>query len=580
MKLKPILILCFVISVLSQNAFSQIQKNIGVANQHYHDLNIELIKDGSNDFVVAGNLFDSPVLNEELALKRIDANGNVIWIQKYNITGLLHPRAFDVVSIGDTLFVTGSADVNSIKKVFIAKILATNGTLLASSYYDILSPNLHSRGLHIIYSTADVNGDGAPDQGLVVSGFFSDCFQVNVGCTNNFGFVMRTDLNLIQTWTAEIDSNVPLSPDDYDMANHVTETIDGYFVTGSATAANAIGGFQQGVLAHKLDFMGNQVWDSSYWFGNSRDVSVDAYYDNASQNIYMLVNYSSTHYFGITCLSNATGVVDFTRTWYANDPDLDRYGFTLMESSASVNNLIISGYDRSEQWSTLLGFLIGESNIFVYEFDKTTGNSSGTHFQYLVPHIEPGADEFNFWTAQLPLIYYPDISFQNSSLPGTIADYYHVGYRTLASTNFTDTEIFKTDNTKVNLCDHLNISPAITTPAFNAIQPSSGLIPTSHVPIQVVPFALARNENICDLYTGIEDLTMDQALTLLNNPAQGEILIGLAAEFNGTVTVELINLMGQIIDLQNYSSLTAGSRLSFGTNQIGKRDLHCECDIW
>ena len=188
----------------------------------------------------------------------------------------------------------------------------------------------------------------------------------------------------------------------------------------------------------------------------------------------------------------------------------------------------------------------------------------------MVPHAEPGTDDFNFWFWQMPLIYYPEISFQNSSLPGTVADYYHVGYRTLASTTFTDTELFKTNNTKVNLCDNLNFAPVHTSPTLNLLQPSSGFIPSNHVPILLVPFALAHNESICDLFIGIDENEVEQFISITNNPPQDEIKIDIETTLNNPVSISLIDLSGKNIETQMYSSISVGSALSFKTRQLSK----------
>ena len=58
------------------------------------------------------------------------------------------------------------------------------------------------------------------------------------------------------------------------------------------------------------------IWNRSHVFGNSQDVSVDAYFDTASQQIYMLSNYSVTHLFGVTVLDNVTGAISFPQSWY------------------------------------------------------------------------------------------------------------------------------------------------------------------------------------------------------------------------------------------------------------------------
>jgi len=517
MKIKK---LFFLISfVFTVNSYSQptFQKNIGVTNNHYHDINLEPINDGSGDYIVASNLFDALMQNEELSLKRVDQNGNIVWIKKYTHSTFQHARIFDVENYQDFLIITGSIDVNGTKRVFIAKLEATTGTLLQANYYDILSPNLNSRGLHISYTESDANGDGQLDPGFIVGGFFSDCYNLDTNCiNNNFGFVMRTDFNLNLIWTIELDVLNNIDNQDYDFVNNVIETSNGYFIAGSATGITNNNIVLQAVLAHKVDFMGNFVWDQSYILGNSRDVSVDAYFDSATSEIYMLCNYSVSHYFGVTVLNNTSGVIDFSRSWYSSANDLNRYGFTIMESANSIDNLIITGYDRDENWVDINNnSFYGESNLFVHEFDKATGNQVGQSYQYLVPHIEPAGDEFNFWFWQMPLIYYPDISIQYG-VPGMTPDYFHVGYRTDPPGSFTETELFRTTPNKRNDCENLDL---ILTPNPISIQFSpvtSAFIPNTETVLVLNDIVLNYTEEFCDPTLSVGDIKLNNTFIYPN----------------------------------------------------------------
>ena len=161
---------------------------------------------------------------------------------------------------------------------------------------------------------------------------------------------------------------------EYDFVNGVAETSDGFFLTGSATWQDLSNNTaQQIVLAHKLDFQGTMQWDQSYVFGNANDVSVDAYFDSTTSKIYMLTNYSFSHYFGISVFDN-NGTYDSARSWYADDPNnLNMYGFALMPSFNSANNLVIAGYDRDESWNIGANSYYGESN--------GTERDSGRHFR-------------------------------------------------------------------------------------------------------------------------------------------------------------------------------------------------------
>ena len=66
--MKSKLLLLFLILPALTLCYGQFQKTVRVSNKHYHDLNIEPMNDGSNDYIVAGNLFDAPMQNEELTL--------------------------------------------------------------------------------------------------------------------------------------------------------------------------------------------------------------------------------------------------------------------------------------------------------------------------------------------------------------------------------------------------------------------------------------------------------------------------------------------------------------------------------
>ncbi len=513
--------LLFLILTLTTTFYvaAQYQTNVSSANEHYHDLNQVILNDGTDDIMVASNLFDPTMTNQVISLKRINQFGNVVWARKYDALPLVNARIFDIENRFDLVYITGSVDVSGIKRVFIAEIEAATGVVLNTQYYDIVSPNFNSRGLHIVYTESDADGDGFMDPGFVVSGFFSDCYNLDTTCNTNIGFVLRTDAALNFMWAVEVDALVPGTTADYDFVNRVTETNDGFFLTGSATGLNGSGLTQQGVLAHKIDFMGNPVWDNSYIFGNSQDVSVDAYYDAGSNEIYMLSNYSVTHYFAVTVFNNTTGVIDFTKSWYASASDLDRYGFTIMESLNSPNNLVIAGYDRDENWTTGGTSLFGQSNVFVYEFDKATGNPVGLNYQFLVPHTEPTGDEFNFWIGQMPLIYYPEMSFTYVNATGTVSDYFHVGYRRNTSASFTAAELYKTDATKRNLCDDLvlNINP-IGISTFT-IQVSSAFVPVFTSPLALNMNGYNYTEDVCDPILSTGDQEVETGV-VFPNPVQ------------------------------------------------------------
>ncbi|RMA58637.1 T9SS type A sorting domain-containing protein [Ulvibacter antarcticus] len=508
------------ITMLSQS----FQESISVSNKNYHDLNMEPTEDGSNDFIVAGNQFDAGMINEEIVLKRVKDDGSITWVQRYSNTPLDKARLFDIVVELNEIYLTGSVDVGGMKTTFIAVVNATTGAMLGFNQYTVISPNFNSRGLKIIKTNSDVNGDSVPDPGFVVGGFISDCYNLDTTCNfNNIGYVMRVDSALNLIWTIEIDGFNSVNNLDYDFVNGITETNDGFFITGSAsgTVTNFA---QQAVLAHKVDFAGAVQWDSSYIFGNSRDMSVDAYYDAATDEIYMLSNYSVSHFFGITVLDNLTGTIDFSKSWYATGNNYDKYAFKLMESYSGSNSLIITGYDRDENWVDVNSNpQFANSSVFVYEFDKNTGNQVGNSYQFLVPHVEPVTDEFNFWNGQLPIIYFPDISFSMIDTAGNV-NYQHVGYRT--DSGFTSVELFKTDINKRNECENMDLFITPAPISINPVSVISGPTPNTKIPASIGSNGFNYTVQPCSSFLGVEDNEIEQG-SVYPNPAGDFVNISL-----------------------------------------------------
>jgi len=466
--MKTKLLFIAMLFLITTHVFSQFQKNIEVTNKNYHDLNISKpLLDGTEDYIVASNLFDNSTPSI-ITLKRVDQNGNVVWNKEYLSAD--PSRVFDIHTYMDLTFITGSIDDgNGGVKVFVAKIEAQTGDVLDIYYYDILSPTLHSVGYHITYTDSDADGDAVPDPGFLIAGTFGSCAPLvtnTTGCPLKEGFVMRLDFNLNEIWTTEVETLITGNPVDYDFVNHITETSDGFFITGSATGLDVNGvDWRQLVLAHKIDFQGVQQWDNSYRFGNANDVSVDSYYDAVSDKIFMLANYSVTHQFGITVFDNVTGVISAGQSWYVTHNDLNHYGFSLIESLADPDNLIITGYDREETWSNGSNTYTGKTNVFVYEFNKISGAQIANNYQYLVANDEIVADPYNFWDSQMPLIYYPDISFDYVDNTGAELHYFHVGYKNDdPSIDFTNSNIFKTRIDKLNECDNLELNFTVNTP--------------------------------------------------------------------------------------------------------------------
>ena len=514
---------------------------------------MEPIEDGSHDLIIAGNMFDTTMSNEEMTLQRVEEDGSLVWQKKYVNTPLDKARVFDIVIRGN-IFLTGSVDVGGIKQMFIAEVDVANGNMLVFNEYAVVSPNFNSRGLKIIATNSDADGDAIGDPGFVIGGFFSDCYALDPTCMfNNLGFVMRVDINLVPMWTIEIDANNPIDNQDYDFVNGITETSDGFLITGSTTGiiTNFV---RQAVLARKIDFSGNTLWDNSYIFGNSRDVSVDAYYDSFTDEIYMLTNYSSSHYFGITVFANTSGAINPTKSWFAGGNNMDLYGFTLMPSATNDSHLVITGYDRDENWVDVNGNpQFANSSVFVYEFEKATGDQAGPAYQFLVPHVEPTPEEFNFWDGQLPLIYYPDMGFPAIDMDGSVV-YYHLGYRTDAAE--TNIELFKTFFDHRNECEHLPLNINHSPISVQPVPVMSGSVPHIMTPSSINTVNYTVGIASCIEFLSVSDINTTTA-TLYPNPATTHV------NFTGAQVNEyrLVDALGRIVSegrLNDQASLYVG----------------------
>lgn len=525
MKIKTffLLVVCVIYTAKSQQA----QKNYEASQRHLINANITSVNDGSNDIVIASNQFTPATPVSEPVLKRVESDGSLVWSQTYDNTTLANARFFDIANYFDLIFATGSIDVNGVKKVFIARIEALNGNLLNAKYYDVISPSFNSRGFKIISTESDATGDSNPNPGVLVTGFFSNCYNFDTTCNLNIGFALRTNLNLDFIWSAEIDSPIT-GGQDYDFVNGAVETNDGFLLTGSAnhldTSLN-----KQAVLAHKLDFEGNFVWDNSYFFGNSRDLSVDAYYDDTSNEVYLLSNYSAFHHFGVTVIDNTSGAIDFTKTWYVNEVnfELDFYGFSIVESLSSANNLLIYGYRRNY----FNGTTFDQTNVIVHEFDKASGNQIGSSYQYLLPFQETPGDEFSFWNSptfpQQPSVYYPDMAIND--IDPTIIAQYAVGYRNgdPAVGGFDNIEFFKIEAPKTNVCNNITID--YTTNAINSVTPTSATVTSAIVTstentLSFNPVNLSLVEDSCDPTVSVNESSKVKSV-VYPNPTSSYVYI-------------------------------------------------------
>ena len=429
---------------------AQFQKYYDAGGHVYHDVNIEILESSTGVGVIAaGNYFDPQMSAYVPFLQGMDAGGNVLWTTTGGAVNLTNLRLFDIEVYQDFIILTGSVeDTNGLKKPFAAKYDLATGGFAQVYYYDIISSSFPGETFNIKYTEADLDADGTPDPGFILGGY------IVISNGEKLGIVLRTDFNLQPLAATEVGVSGGNQAPGFNMVNKVTETSDGYFLTGSVSYVNN-NVAQQAVLLHKINFDLSMVWDISYTFStNQNDVSVDAYYDDTNNEIYALINYSDTNMFGVTVLDNSSGSIIGSQSWYATDANSEKYGFRIHKSPNS-NNLIINGYDRISNIAAS-GTQMAETNIVVYEFDKATGQISGSGYQYIIPNQELGTDDYNFWDTQMPLIYYPEMAQYKDLVTGAYASY-KAGYYEDPTTNVPDMALFN-NTSNANICDNFSLT--------------------------------------------------------------------------------------------------------------------------
>lgn len=532
MKVK-LFILTFLTMILFSGQSQVFQKHFQIPGYYFHEVCTEQFSAATNDQIVGGNYFDNNFLNPMMELIRIDVNyGYLTWQHTYiDPTGVLEEvRLFDMVAYTsngeDMLAITGSVTSLGMKYIFIATVDEFGNFVSGSFYTDIPTAGIHSQGLSIIYTQQD-------QEGFVVGGFKN--MDYNHGTPDiKSGFVMQVDMNLNPIWVVGISYNQTISQEYYEMVSDVTEVLDGFFITGSVTYMHPYQYTQQAVLCMKIDLNGNLQWENSYLIGNSRDVGVDAYYDEPTDEIYLLTNYSYSHYFGITVFDNATGDIDLSRSWLALGwNNLNRYGFNIMEScSDNISNLVIAGYMREEQYDDPYGNPVLSQTIpFVYEFEKASGEQVGSSFFYNIPFMDPGfSDYFDFWNnGQSPLIYHPHMALKLNNGTG----YFIAGFRSNSSNAYTDIELFTTDFYHLNECDQTPIMPL-----HEPIQPTPVATYSSNTALPgPIPFTLTKGtyDDVlyvasCDSIVGI--IQHDESdIEIYPNPASDQLHVKITDQY-------------------------------------------------
>jgi hypothetical protein len=420
-KIQFTLIVLFSLLISGVKAQTLWERTFSKPNHDYKDYSIVTAADGSDDLLLAGTLWDKSTDTYRAHLIRIDdVDASVVFEQTYNLGGdtwAMSIAAFQATS-GTGYALTGFVEQGGTRRTIVI-LVNENGIVQQTQLLEQGStPATNGMGLHI-KSTPDAIGEGFVLVGMVhePTGGFS------LQNASKKGFCVKLDQSLNIDWEQHLD--VPLDaiyPRDYDVASFVVPTDQGYFITGGKNMLTLIGQQRQGIMAIMLDHSGSLIWDASYFTGNFADNGASAYYDQATQEVYVLTNISVSHHLGISVFDANTGTLDNAASFeaFSSNFDLDKYGYTMVKAPFS-NSLMIQGRGMDGQWANDNG--LGQPGFLVnYNMQN---QQFGVHYAETQP-----SQAFNGITQEAPfypnpfrLFYYPQSLVNIDGLHSAMVSY-------------------------------------------------------------------------------------------------------------------------------------------------------------
>ena len=508
----------------------------------YRDYSITKAGDGSNNIVLAGTLLDTTTQKHSVHVIRMDIfTSNIIFEKTFEPDD--NARGLSIASFktsgGDSGYaISGFTEVNGFRKALVL-LMDETGNLSNEAYYDLEPSGEHSQAVHIQATPGD------PDEGFVLVGIvqedeaFSSFYN-----TDKQGFCLKVRQDLTIQWAKYIDSQYPYISQDFDVASHVTVTDQGYFITGGKNIAPIF--HQQGVLAIMLDTNGNLIWDTSYAAGNAFDVGASVYYDQANQKIFLLVNYSAAHHFGITAFDAITGNVDNSMSMTTQSMNLDKYGFCV-QKSPNPSSLQILGFAKDEGWFSPMPPVQKGAPAFIMEYnyvDNTLGlHYMETNLSLSIPEqigiFEP------FYLNQFPAFFYPQGLLYIDDHRGSV----YLSYEANSTEDLPRLKVHKLEHPNFEFCDSdsitlelgnccgfffsdsLNLSDIIVapqSPSFNAFDDPSTIKGECFVANQKNPSIVAPS------------------WTIAPNPSNGSTIIDLESFVGIPVQLKIYDALGRL----------------------------------
>lgn len=265
---------------------------------------------------VTGSQQNGPHGNNDAALLKYDACGNLLWIKYYGDS--LANDAYGINKTSDErLVVVGQTGTTQNGSDAFLYVLDTSGAVLMQKLYgDSLDQNLHYV-------------EQTKDKGFVFCGYTSDSFG------SNDSYVVKTDSNGIKQWQVVVGGP---SGENADM---VHELPDGNFVFSGDTKSFGHGATD--VEVTKCDKNGNIIWDQYY----------GDHLDNGCQGIYLLSNGNYLSY-GETNISGSVAFDFFIEMIDTSGNVISRHTFggTAADALFSLTeiggmDLMCTGYSRS-----------------------------------------------------------------------------------------------------------------------------------------------------------------------------------------------------------------------------------------
>jgi hypothetical protein len=413
---------CICFSLIALNAQSIWERTFQKTGYDLEDYSIALAADGSDDLLIAGTLWDKGTSEYKAHLIRInDVDASVIFEQTYDIgdnTWAMSIAPFQAVS-GSGYAITGFAESSGIRRTYVLLVDESGSVQQSQLLEQGPTPNTNSIGLHI-KATPNATGEGF----VLVGMKHEDPGAFALQNADKQGFCMKLDQGLNIDWETCLDVPLPATYSrDYDVASFVVPTDQGYFITGGKNILDILGLQKQGILAVMLDHSGTELWDASYYTGNFADNGASAYYDQPSQNIYVLTNISVTHHLGISIFDANTGAFNTSDSFeaFTSDSSLDKYGFTLIKAPFN-DKLLISGRGYDGGWNT--GTNLGQP-AFLVDYDLSTKQFG---VQYTETNVSQAANstagENPFNNNPFRLFYYPQSLINIDGQRSAMVSYY------------------------------------------------------------------------------------------------------------------------------------------------------------